>query len=132
MFNKLKYGLEKAKNHARKLKKEVLALYIACKRKDISWYTKIIPFLVVGYALSPIDLVPDFIPVLGYLDDLVIIPLGISLAIKLIPKDKLEECRLQAEEFFINGKPKKMFAAVVIIFIWLLLATLIVLKTFGR
>lgn len=128
----LKNSLEKAKNNARKLKKEVMALYLACKRKDIPWYTKIIPVLVVGYALSPIDLIPDFIPVLGYLDDLLIIPLGISLAIKLIPKDKLEECRLQAEVSFKNGKPRNMLAAVVFILIWISLAALIVLKIFGR
>lgn len=126
--NKLKISLEKAKNHARKLKKEVLALYLACKRKDIPWYTKIIPVLVVGYALSPIDLVPDFIPILGYLDDLVIIPFGISLAIKLIPKNVLDECRMQAEEIFMNGKPRNYVAAASIVIVWILFLALIVLK----
>ena len=125
-------GLEKAKKHARELKKEVMALYLACKRKDIPWYTKILPALVVGYALSPIDLIPDFIPVLGYLDDLIIIPLGISLAIKLIPKEILEECRLQAEASFKNGKPRNVLAAIIIVLIWLSLATWIALKVMGR
>lgn len=123
-----KTSLKKAKNHAKKLKKEVLALYLACKRKDIPWYTKIIPVLVVSYALSPIDLVPDFIPILGYLDDLVIVPLGISLAIKLIPKDILDECRMQAEEDFKSGKPKNLLAAAVIVLLWFLLAACIVIN----
>ena len=126
--NKLEMSLEKAKNHARKLKKEVLALYLACKRKDVPWYAKIIPALVVGYALSPIDLIPDFIPVLGYLDDLIIVPLGISLAIRLIPKAILDECRIQAEETFKSGKPKNWVAGAVIILLWVLLAIWIIFK----
>lgn len=132
IINNLKNSLGKAKNHTRKLKKEVMALYLACKRKDIPWYTKTVPILVVGYALSPIDLIPDFIPILGYLDDLVIVPLGISFAIKLIPKDKLDECRMQAEEAFKNGKPRNMIAAAVVILLWLLFAVWIVLEIFGR
>jgi uncharacterized membrane protein YkvA (DUF1232 family) len=131
MFNdKLGNSLGKVKTLARKLKKDVMALYLACKRKDIPWYTKIIPVLVVGYALSPIDLIPDFIPVLGYLDDLLIVPLGISLAIKLIPKEKLDECRIEAEKVFGKGKPKNWVAAAVIVLLWVLLAVWIALKIF--
>lgn len=128
---RLEIQLEKAKDHARKLKKEVLAIYLACKRKDVPWYAKIIPVLVVGYALSPIDLIPDFIPVLGYLYDLILVPLGIALAIKLIPKDKLDECRSQAEETFKNGKPKNWVAGLIIILLWFLLGAWIVVKFFG-
>lgn len=128
----LKNNFEEVKTHARKLKKEVMALYLACKRKDVPWYAKIVPALVVGYALSPIDLIPDFIPVLGYLDDLIIVPLGISLAIKLVPKEILDECRMQAEELFRNGKPKNWIAGTVIILLWLLLAIWIISKFFRR
>ena len=106
-------------------------LFFACKRKDIPWYSKIIPVLVVGYILSPIDLIPDFIPVLGYLDDLIILPLGIWLAIKLIPKEVLMECKIEADESLMEGKPKNWIAGIIIILIWTLLAAYIVFKIFG-
>lgn len=122
--------LERIKNQIYKLKKEVMTLYLASKRKDVPWYARIIIVLVVGYALSPIDLIPDFIPVLGYLDDIIIVPLGISLAIKLVPKEILDECRIQAEEAFKTGKPKNWIAGVIIILIWLLLAIWIISKIF--
>ncbi|SHR48823.1 Uncharacterized conserved protein [Mycobacteroides abscessus subsp. abscessus] len=77
---------------------------------------------MVAYAFSPIDLIPDFIPVLGYLDDLIIVPLGISLALKLIPTYIIEENREKAEEIRENGKPKNWFVAVLFILIWILLA----------
>ena len=130
--DRIKGGLKKAKEHARKLKKETMALYLLCKRKDVAWYIKIVPILVVGYALSPIDLIPDFIPVLGYLDDLILVPLGISLAIKLVPPNILNECRVQAEEAFSSGRPQNWIAGVLIIFIWLVIATEIVLKVVRR
>ena len=108
-----------------------MMLFFACKRKDIPWYSKIIPFLVVGYALSPIDLIPDFIPILGYLDDLIIIPLGILLAIKLIPKEVLTECKIEADQAIEGSNPKNWIAGIIIILIWTLLAAYIVFKIFG-
>lgn len=123
-----KSSLERIKNQIHKLEKEVMALYLASKRKDVPWNVKIVLALVVGYALSPIDLIPDFIPVLGYLDDIIIVPLGISLAIKLVPKEILDECRVQAEEAFNIGKPKNWIAGVTIILIWLLLAIWMISK----
>ncbi|MCX7708309.1 MAG: YkvA family protein [Clostridia bacterium] len=108
------------KARARQLKLETAALFLACKRPDIPWYAKLFILIVVGYALSPIDLIPDFVPVLGYLDDLLLIPLGISLAIKLIPPEIMEACRLQAKDLFKNGKPKNYIAAFVIILLWIL------------
>ncbi len=102
-----------------KLKKEVGALYLACKRKDVSIYVKIAAALVVGYALSPIDLIPDFIPVLGYLDDMILLPLGIWLVVKMIPKPIMEACRKQAEEIFTSKKPVSYIAGSVIILIWI-------------
>ena len=117
MFKKLKIILKK-------LTKEISALYLASKRDDVPWYAKVVIFLVVGYALSPIDLIPDFIPILGYLDDLVILPIGIIFAIKLIPPNVMSECREQSENIFKNGRPKNWFAAAIIIFIWVAIATL--------
>lgn len=112
------------------LKKEVAALYLASKRKDVPWYAKLIILLVVGYALSPIDLIPDFIPVLGYLDDLIIVPIGVSLAIRLIPENIMKECREQSENIFQAGKPKNWIAGGIIIFIWIVLVTSILIKVF--
>ena len=81
----------------RALKKETFTLYLACRHPRVPWYAKALALLVVGYALSPIDLIPDFVPVLGYLDDLVLVPLGIMLVIRMIPEEVLAECRRQAE-----------------------------------
>jgi len=120
-FNQLKV---KAKN----LKKEVKVLYLAYKRPDVPWYAKLAAVLIVGYALSPIDLIPDFVPVLGYLDDIILIPLGISLVIKMIPKNVLEECRQQADEVFKDGKPKNWVAGTIIIGLWIIVIGLILYK----
>ncbi len=85
------------KERVQALKKETFALALASRHPCVPWYAKALALIVVGYALSPIDLIPDFIPVLGYLDDLVIIPLGIMLVIRMIAADVLEECRRQSE-----------------------------------
>lgn len=130
--NRFKEGFINLKSKARALKKEVRSLYLAYKRPDVPWFAKLTAILVVGYALSPIDLIPDFIPVLGCLDDLIIIPLGISLAVRLIPENIMEECRVQAEEIFKNGKPKNWVAGVIIILIWLAIISAIILKFFVR
>ncbi len=106
---------------AKQLKIDVYALYLAYKDPRVPWHAKIFIALIVGYALSPIDLIPDFIPVLGYLDDLIIIPAGISLSLKMIPKEVLEECRGRAESV---EKTKNWTAAFIIILIWLLLVYL--------
>ncbi|WP_298846299.1 YkvA family protein [Clostridium sp.] len=100
------------------LKKEIGALYLAFKRHDVPWYSKVLILLVVGYALSPIDIIPDFIPVLGYIDDLILIPIGIAFAIRLIPKDIMNDCREQSSNIFNDGKPKNWVAGSIIIFIW--------------
>ncbi len=109
----------------KRLKTEVYALYLASKHPRTPWYAKALAALVIGYALSPIDLIPDFIPVLGYLDDLILVPLGIALLIKIIPKDILEECRAKAEADLPKGKPRNWVAAIIIILIWLLVIYLI-------
>jgi len=89
---------ERWKRRAGQLKAEVYALYLACKDPRVPWYAKALTAAVVCQALSPIDLIPDFIPVLGYLDDLLLVPLGIALALKMIPEDVMDECREQARE----------------------------------
>jgi len=112
------------KEKAKQLKTDTYALYLAYKDPRIPWYAKVFIAIIVGYALSPIDLIPDFIPVLGYLDDLIIIPAGISLSLKMIPKEVLEECREKAKYELRNGKPKNWVAAVIIVLIWLLVVYL--------
>lgn len=116
--------LEKLKQHARHLKAETFALYLAARDPRTPWYAKFLVAGIVAYAFSPIDLIPDFVPVLGYLDDLILIPLGIALAIKLVPHSVLAECRTRAEEAIKNGKPVSRLAGSVIIAIWLALAAL--------
>ncbi len=113
---------------AREMKKDVMAIYLAYKRPDVPWFAKLMGIIVVGYALSPIDLIPDFIPLMGYLDDLVIVSLGIWVVVRLIPDEVMEECRLQAEEIYSNGTPRMWLAAVIIIIIWTILIGLIVYK----
>lgn len=108
------------KQKAKALKLEVYALYLAYKDPRVPWYAKAFTACVVGYAFSPIDLIPDMIPVLGYLDDLVLVPLGAALAIKMIPAEVMQECRAKSEEVMQAGKPVNRTAAVVIILIWVL------------
>ena len=112
------------KEKVKQLKTDTYTLYLAYKDPRVPWYAKILIAAIIGYALSPIDLIPDFIPVLGYLDDLIIIPAGIFLSLKMIPKEVLEECRKKAISEPISGK-SKWVAAFVIVIIWLSLAYLI-------
>jgi uncharacterized membrane protein YkvA (DUF1232 family) len=111
-------AFEKWKAKARKLKLEVYALYIASKDRRVPWYARVIAVAVVAYAFSPIDLIPDPIPVLGYLDDLILIPLGIALVIKLIPAEVMQDCREKAVLTMQAGKPKNWVAGGIIILIW--------------
>ena len=108
------------KNKSNHLKSEIVALYLTYKHPRTPWYTKVLAAPIIGYALSPIDLIPDFIPVVGYLDDLIIVPLGIALLIKIIPRDILEESRAKAQFDILNKKPKNWIAAIIIVLIWLL------------
>ena len=109
--------LRDIKAWARRLKREVHAIYLATQSPRVPWYTKCLAFAVVGYALSPIDLIPDFIPVLGYVDDLVIVPLGIWLVLSLIPQEVMTECRAHVDEAVMG--PRGKIAAIVIIAIWI-------------
>lgn len=118
--------LARLRQHARQLKAETLALYLAARHPGTPWYAKLLVAGIVAYALSPIDLIPDFVPVLGYLDDLVLIPLGIALAIRMIPGPVMTECRAQAQRHMQAERPGSRMAGVVIVAIWLTLAVLCV------
>jgi uncharacterized membrane protein YkvA (DUF1232 family) len=98
---------------------------LAYNRKDVPVFAKIITIIAVGYALSPIDLVPDFIPILGYDDDLIILPILISIAIKMIPKNILEECKEEAKYLWKEGKPKRWYYGIPIIILWIVIAIII-------
>lgn len=113
------------KGWARALKREIHALYLACRDPRTPWHAKFVATLVAAYALSPIDLIPDPIPIIGYLDDLLLLPLGIWFAIRLIPADVMEGCRRSAEAESAFGKPNWL-AATIIVVIWLLVATSLV------
>ena len=117
-------AIEAWKQRARKLKAETYAIYLAYRDPRTPWYARLFAACVVGYAFSPVDLIPDPIPVLGYLDDLVLVPLGVALALKIIPQTVLAECREKAQEATSQGKPINFAAAGIIIAIWLLLAVL--------
>ena len=102
------------------------ALYLAYRDPRVPLYARVFAAIVVGYAFSPIDLIPDPIPVLGYLDDLVLVPLGVALAIRMIPAPVLAECRARAREVMASGKPVNKVAAAVVVAIWVALAVLAV------
>ncbi|MDQ1910911.1 YkvA family protein [Paenibacillus sp. GD4] len=114
--------LETLKRQARNLKQHVFVLYLSYKDPRVPWYARLFTLLVVAYAFSPIDLIPDFIPILGYLDDLIIVPLGIYVAMKLIPQPVLQDCRAKAEEIRKQGKPKNWFTGALFIVIWIICA----------
>lgn len=114
--------LNRLRQYARKLKLEVYVLYFAYRDPRVPWYAKVFIACVVAYAFSPIDLIPDFIPILGYADDLILVPLGITLALKMIPPEVLVECREQAQMRAALDKPTSRAAAVVILLIWILVA----------
>ncbi len=118
--------VERWKARARELKVQVYAIYLAYRDPRVPWPARIFAACVVAYAFSPIDLIPDPIPVLGYLDDLVLVPLGVWLALKMIPPPVLADCQERAREVMKQGKPVNRAAAAVIIGIWILLAALVV------
>eukprot|EP01120_Amphizonella_sp_Union-15-10_P014313 TRINITY_DN6894_c0_g1_i1.p1 TRINITY_DN6894_c0_g1~~TRINITY_DN6894_c0_g1_i1.p1 ORF type:complete len:129 (+),score=9.52 TRINITY_DN6894_c0_g1_i1:135-521(+) len=114
---------QKIKKAAKALKKETYAVYLATKDRRTPWYAKLLGIIIISYALSPIDLIPDFIPILGYLDDIILVPVGIWLLLKLIPGEVMEECRQRAE-LELNKKEKNWFVGAIIIVIWISSASL--------
>ena len=119
--------MSKLSERAKKLKTDIPAVFLALKEKGTPWYAKMIAAVVVIYALSPIDLIPDFIPVLGYLDDVIILPALIAWCVRCIPRDVLADCRARAEGLWGEGKPKKWYYAIPFVLIWLAVIALVVI-----
>ncbi|HAD06961.1 MAG TPA: hypothetical protein DCE76_07350 [Anaerolineaceae bacterium] len=118
--------IERLKSRARLLKRDAYALYIAARDPRVPWYAKVFLGLVVAHTFSPIDLIPDFVPVLGYLDDLIITPLGIVLALRMIPQEVMADARRQSEELIQQGKPISRVGAVLVIVVWLAILAIMV------
>ncbi|MGE7691391.1 YkvA family protein [Lysinibacillus sp. NPDC097214] len=106
----------------KKIKQNLFVLYLSYKDPRTPWYAKLVAIFVVAYAFSPIDLIPDFIPVLGYVDDLIIVPFGIILALKLIPTYVIDDNKESAEKLKQSGKPKNWFVGILFIIIWIIFA----------
>lgn len=120
----------KIKEFIKQIKLKIKAIYLAYKNENTPIGAKIFAAITVGYALSPIDLIPDFIPILGYLDDLIILPLLIYISFKLIPEEIMKECEEKAYEVWKDGKPKRLIYGLPIIIFWILLIGFIVYKFF--
>jgi uncharacterized membrane protein YkvA (DUF1232 family) len=116
----------KLKERALTLKRDAYALYIAGRDPRVPWYAKVFMSLVLAYAFSPIDLIPDFIPVLGYLDDLIIVPLGIALALRMIPAQVMLDARQKADDLLRQGEPISRAGAVLIILIWMIVLAVVI------
>jgi uncharacterized membrane protein YkvA (DUF1232 family) len=110
--------LQRARQWAREIKRDVVAIWIAARDPRVPWYAKLLAAVVAGYALSPIDLIPDFIPVLGYLDDVIIVPVGIILTVRLIPSQLMAEFRSEAVRR--QSRPGSRIAAAVVVTLWFL------------
>lgn len=115
--------LGRLRQRARAIKKDTYVIYLASRDPRTPWYAKVLAGAIVAYALSPIDLIPDFVPILGYLDDLIIVPAGIALAVKMIPEAVLADCRLKAQ--LALAKPTNTKAAVVVVGIWVVTAAVL-------
>ena len=114
------------KERARRLKQDVPAVFLALKDRDTPLLAKILAGVTVAYALSPIDLIPDFVPVLGYLDDVLLLPALIALTVKLIPNKVWVRCQAESENMWKDSKPKKWYFAIPIVLIWLLIIWMII------
>lgn len=124
--------IEKIKQWAKRLKTNIALLYLAYRHKLTPWYAKLMALITVGYALSPIDLIPDFIPVLGFVDDAILLPVLIWLSLKLIPQKVIALCREEAEKVFAGGRPRNYIAGGIIILIWLLLIGAILMRFINK
>lgn len=119
--------LQRLKNKTRSLRKEVFALVLAMRHPDTPWYAKLLAACVIAYALSPIDLIPDPVPVIGYLDDIIIVPLGVLAVRRLVPANVLAECRNRAAAGIQVGSAWKWTGMLIISALWLLCAALLTL-----
>lgn len=114
------------KEKLKQLKQKTAVIYVAIKSPKTPWYAKTVGAVVICYALSPIDIIPDFIPILGYIDELLLIPLGVLLTMKLIPPNLWCEFQKEAKTIWESGKPKKWYYAIPIVFLWLILFLIII------
>ena len=114
------------KERAKQLKTDIPAVFLALKDRKTPWYAKIFAAITVVYALSPIDFIPDFIPVLGYLDDLILLPMLVALTVKFIPKEIFAQYRAESADIWKNGKPVKWYYALPILLVWAIILFLIV------
>lgn len=116
---------------AKNLKRQIFILYLAYKDERVPWFAKLFTACVVAYAFSPIDLIPDIIPILGYLDDVVLVPLGILLALRMIPKNVIADCEVKAEELVKTSKPKNWIVGLMIVLIWSFIFIWVITKIYG-
>ena len=117
------------KQRTHQLSAQTYALYLAYRHPRTPWYAKVFAALIVGYVFSPIDPIPDFIPGVGLLDEMVVVPIGILIAAKMIPPEVFEECREKAREVELGEKPVSRVAAVVIVAVWLLCVAVAIFLT---
>ena len=123
--------LQRWTEKARLIKRDLYAVYLACRDPRTPWYARLLAVVVIGYALSPIDLIPDFIPVIGYLDDLILVPLGLALVLRLIPPDVLADARRRADASAWT-KPRHWLAPAIIILFWMVAMTWVGLYLWSR
>ena len=126
-------NLKTWKRWARQLSAQTYAIYLAYRHPKTPWYAKVFAALIVGYVFSPIDPIPDFIPVVGLLDEMVVVPIGVLIAAKMIPRQVMEECQEKARQMAEGEKPVSRVAAVVVVAVWLLcvaLAVFLALRVF--
>jgi uncharacterized membrane protein YkvA (DUF1232 family) len=107
-----------------RLKRDTIALWFACRDRRTPWGARVLGFLIVAYALSPIDLIPDFIPIVGYLDEVILIPIGLWVLLRMIPVPVLADCRDKADAWLASGnaKPRSALGAAIVILIWIIIA----------
>ncbi|MGH6661453.1 MAG: YkvA family protein [Rhodospirillales bacterium] len=110
--------VDRLKGWARTAKRDVLAVYLAARDPRVPWWVKALALVTAAYALSPIDLIPDFIPVIGYLDDLILVPLAIVLIVRLVPAEVMAELRAEADKRLAGARPQSRVAAAVIVALW--------------
>lgn len=127
----VKCRIRKLKSAADRMKAEAFTLYLAARDPRTPWYARFLVAAVVAYALSPIDLIPDFIPVIGFLDDLILVPIAITVAIRLVPEPVLIECRIRAKSAFQSGQPVSRAAGAIVVSIWLVVAGILLWWLFG-
>jgi uncharacterized membrane protein YkvA (DUF1232 family) len=114
--------MERLRQWAKAIKRDTVSLYLAARDPRTPWYAKLFAAAVVAYALSPLDLIPDFIPVIGYLDDILLVPLGLWIAVRLIPREVIEDCRDRAAK--LDERPTSRAAAIAVVSIWIAAAVL--------